>query len=528
MPRSLIFLMFIASSCFALEPLKIGIIAQGDLGHPLLRDSNFNYITYLTQRPLFTMNEDWEWQCEICKEIPTFENKLILKQKKFLLVKFHIKKMAKWANGQQITGRDFLSAHNLVKKYESINPLFSSYRNILSIKVDKFNHRMFTVKIRNNKNYLQQLSDLFPLPSTLEADHLEKDHRDSLYISEPTNKGLYNGPYIVAKEGNRHTILKRNPFYKETPAILAIKTSFYPNKKQLLNALLNKTIDLAPEQTVTNQVYKASKENNEVIGDSLLYEHLTFNLRNPILKDKNLRKALAHAIDKNYIYDQVLKFSLSPAVSCVHPEDPYFSSDVHFYPYDLEKSKKLLSKAGWSLKGKTLHKNNKPLKVELFTDQQPFRVATLKYIADQWQKLGVQTTLRFEGSKHKFLDVIRTIQYRGVALFSWKLLARSTLEDLYAPQSTPNLLNKYRGLNVSSWHEKKVVEIFQKANRSFKEATTKKLMAQFQSIYTDYLPEIPLYFYNQKAVIPKKFSGFVISGHHVPSSGFAQKWQLKF
>lgn len=73
-----------------------------------------------------------------------------------------------------------------------------------------------------------------------------------------------------------------------------------------------------------------------------------FNSANPKLADIRVRQALAHAIDKELIAEELLRGQASPAVSAIAPTVRYHLDQDEAYPYDPERAAALLAEAGVS------------------------------------------------------------------------------------------------------------------------------------------------------------------------------------
>ncbi len=73
-----------------------------------------------------------------------------------------------------------------------------------------------------------------------------------------------------------------------------------------------------------------------------------FNSANPKLADIRVRQALAHAIDKELIAEELLRGQASPAVSAIAPTVRYHVDQDEAYPYDPERARALLAEAGGS------------------------------------------------------------------------------------------------------------------------------------------------------------------------------------
>lgn len=76
--------------------------------------------------------------------------------------------------------------------------------------------------------------------------------------------------------------------------------------------------------------------------------YLELNTRDSILADRRIRQALAYSIDYKGILDNVMKGLASRTVGPIHPQKPYFDSDLQPIQQDLNRSMALIREAGWS------------------------------------------------------------------------------------------------------------------------------------------------------------------------------------
>jgi peptide/nickel transport system substrate-binding protein len=75
-------------------------------------------------------------------------------------------------------------------------------------------------------------------------------------------------------------------------------------------------------------------------------QYLSFNLRDPLLKDVRVRQAIACAIDRNLIIRTLLRGHAQPAESLLPPSHWAWNSDVARYDYDPARAARLLDEAG--------------------------------------------------------------------------------------------------------------------------------------------------------------------------------------
>ena len=81
---------------------------------------------------------------------------------------------------------------------------------------------------------------------------------------------------------------------------------------------------------------------------ALAYDYFAFNLKNPKFKDKKVRQALAHLVDKQEIIDVLLYGMGESVIGPIHPTKSYYNKDLQPREYNIEKAKALLTEAGWT------------------------------------------------------------------------------------------------------------------------------------------------------------------------------------
>lgn len=86
------------------------------------------------------------------------------------------------------------------------------------------------------------------------------------------------------------------------------------------------------------RVIKGSSNNSTYLG---------FHLRDPILKDLKVRQAIAHAIDQEALIAHLLRGQAIPATGLLFPGHWAYEPDVRRYPFNPERSRRLLDEAGY-------------------------------------------------------------------------------------------------------------------------------------------------------------------------------------
>src|SRR4029077_6323562 len=77
------------------------------------------------------------------------------------------------------------------------------------------------------------------------------------------------------------------------------------------------------------------------------YRYIGYNMKREFFKDKRVRWALSHAVPVQDIIDVVFKGLAKPISGPMLPGSSSNDATIPPVPYDLDRSAKLLSEAGW-------------------------------------------------------------------------------------------------------------------------------------------------------------------------------------
>ena len=158
------------------------------------------------------------------------------------------------------------------------------------------------------------------------------------------------GPFkLEAWEPGVKVVLARNDdYWGGTPKIRQAIYVPIIEAQARLSAIKTGEIDLTMD-VPPDSLADLRKDPNIVVAEtnSSAVWYVTLNTRHPILKDKRVRQALNHAVNKEAIIRDILKGTAIVANSPLSPAyGPYAEPGVTRYPYDLSKAKALLKDAG--------------------------------------------------------------------------------------------------------------------------------------------------------------------------------------
>jgi peptide/nickel transport system substrate-binding protein len=133
------------------------------------------------------------------------------------------------------------------------------------------------------------------------------------------------------------------------------------------------------------------------------YFYLAFHLRDPVLRDVRVRRALALALDRDALVEGLWRGTVEKTETLLPPGHWARAEDLPPLARDLAAAGRLLDEAGFPDPG-----NGRPrltLTYKTSTDEMSVLQATA--IAAQWREVGVETTLRSNDFAVFYQDVVR-------------------------------------------------------------------------------------------------------------------------
>lgn len=528
----------------ARERLVIGITQFPSTLNPNIESmAAKSYVLAMTQRPFTAYDADWNLVCLLCTELPTLENGLAKLEdvgggKQGIAVTYAIQPGATWGDGVPVTTEDVMFTYEVGKHPESGIGNAELYRRILAI--DVHDAKTFTLHLDRVEFSYNAINDFELLPAHVEraAFALPAEYRNrTLFDADPTNPGLYFGPYrIVAVEPGSEIVLERNPtWWGERPAIPRIVVRTVENTAALEANLLSGAIDaIAGEIGLTvDQALAFEGRHGEaydvIYRPGLFFEHIDLNLDNPILADRRVRRALLHAIDREELTRQLFGGRQPVADTMVSPLD-WVHAELPRHAYDPAKAAALLDEAGWSAGADGVRRNaaGEPLALELTsTAGDRTRELVEQVLQSQWRAAGIEVRIRNEPARVLFGDTLSRRAFPGMALFAWlsspENVPRTTLHSSMIPAAD----NAYAGQNYTGYRSAEMDALIDRMEVELDRDKRKELWRRLQELYAEDLPALPLYFRAQAFMLPKWLRGVTPTGHQDFSTLWVEEWRAE-
>jgi peptide/nickel transport system substrate-binding protein len=163
-----------------------------------------------------------------------------------------------------------------------------------------------------------------------------------------------SGPFeFVSQEQDKDVILKRaSQSWQPLPSIQRLRFAVVPDATTRALELQKGSADALINALPADTVYALRRDSNLQIdsgpGTTLVY--LTFNTRDPILRDARVRNAIALAINRPLIIHSLYRDQARLAESILPPEHWAWNGNVAHHDYNLAEANALLDQAGYPRK----------------------------------------------------------------------------------------------------------------------------------------------------------------------------------
>jgi peptide/nickel transport system substrate-binding protein len=527
------------------RPVTIALIQEWTQFNPVtLNVAATDAVLQFSVRAMMQRNSAGDLIPDIAENIPSLKNKKVrfvaTNGIRKVVADWTIKANAKWADGVDITCADWWTGWTVGMNSNVSVTEKQTYSKVENIEWKDSKNKNCTVTYANDDwTFDRELPAL--LPKHLEFSVFEKFKdkpqaydQNSLYVKEPTNPGLYNGPYVVSEfQLGSHFVLKPNPhFYGEKPKIQSFIVKHVGDTSALKAQLASGAVDIISANgfpaDVAIQLDQESKNPDfkfqVKFQASPIFQGLFFNLENEVLKDVSVRKALSHAINKKELSQAFFQGKITAAETIFPETSPAFEKETFIYSPRL--AKQSLEAGGWKLNGKGVYeKNGKELNLEFQTSAGIKILETVQtFICGDLLKVGIKCVAK-NSPPRIFLGTNVPRGYFVMGMFGQAIPPDASLAGVFSSTEIASEKNSWAGNNASRWRSEKADKLLKEFSKEWNSTKRVKLIRSLGQEVKKDIPVVPLYHRKEAFVLPKNLKGFSedISGVNFT---FPEKWTL--
>ncbi|HLF77653.1 MAG TPA: peptide ABC transporter substrate-binding protein [Dehalococcoidia bacterium] len=437
---------------------------------------------------------------------------------------FSLRQGLLWQDGAPLTADDVVFTYSLLKA-PGLRAPPNQARALADATIAKVDSRTVSIELPQAYAPLPAYLTLGILPSHLLRTIQPGAMFDAAFNQQPMGAGPYRLDHLSP---DRASLVANPAHHLGQPFIQRLDLRFYRDEGAMLEALKARQVNGAVFRSPLSQNDRVYLETRKDLRSTALVTGETafvyFNLRQTMFQDRRLRQALLYALDREALIGEFL------GGQALEPESPLaidswaYTDSLKRYGFDPSLANLLLDEAGWRRnEGGVRVRAGVALAFTLATNSDPLRVAIAQAMAKTWEAVGVRVTVEAGGTTTLVRDLLEPRNYQA-ALFSQ--VAEPDPDPYLAWHSSQG---SGKGANLGSFSDDRVDKLLADARLNTPQARRKELYGQFQELFAQEVPALPVYtssgIYVQSASIQGTRNRLITS----PGDRFwqVQEWHLK-
>lgn len=327
------------------------------------------------------------------------------------------------------------------------------------------------------------------------------------------------GPFrfVSAVQDKEVLVERNNDYWAEAPAppagmrrIERIRFTVVPDTITSALELQKGSADLASNVVTLDMVHTLESVPNLKVesGPSSVAIYTNFNVRDPALKDKRVRQAIACAIDRQQIVDAIwrgqarLANTLLPAGHWAAAGD----AQMEQYPHDVQRAKRLLDEAGFPA-----GKDGVRLRITLKTSTDESTRLMAAVLQQQLRNAGIRLEIRSAEFGTFYADVTKG----AFQMYALRWIGSNEDPDIfryaYASSAFPP-----KGANRGRYSNARVDALLGAAAAEMDQSKRREDYIEVQKILAEELPGIPLWYPNNEVIHTRRVENMKLG----PSGNF--------
>jgi peptide/nickel transport system substrate-binding protein len=434
-------------------------------------DAVSSRIIRLIYQPLISFGQD-------DKPVPNIAQwqQLTAKHYRFTLIKqpvFH--------HGKSLTVNDIKATYDAVLDTRNASPHRNSLKHIEQIVI---------VDEKTIDFHLNRADPIFPaflVVGIMPLDLLEKQHP---FNTRPIGSGAfkfvswpYSGQLFLQRQSDQQAF----EFLEvKNPTVRVLKLI-----KGELDMLQN---NLPPEHIA---YLKKVEQLNYIRHKGVNYSYLGFNLQDETTANPVIRKAIAHAIDR----DRIIRFALGDAAEPANsffPEQHWVSQRFEGYEFDPRQARTLMKSLGYS--------EHRRLALSYKTSSDPFRIRIASIIQSQLKDIFIDVSIKSYDWGTFFGD-IKQGRFQLYSLTWVGIKSPDIFRYVFHSSSLPPT-----GANRGRLNDKQIDQLIEQAEQEQDLQEQADLYRRLQMRLNERLPYVSLWYEDNLAFFNKQITGYQLSG----------------
>lgn len=385
---------------------------------------------------------------------------------------------AVWHDGQPVTARDVEFTFSTLTQVKSPYAGLGEKIERLTV-VDE--HHLTIVLTEPHAPFLTNLAMGIVARHAVDAEGM---------MAEEATVGC--GPFRwEARSGQSWvSLVAHDRYHGGRPALDRVVFKVLPDDNTRLLSMLGGSADLVQNATAPLMlpVFDDAQAVTVETAPSFKYTYLAFNLEHPILSDVRVRRAIAHAIDRDRIIREKFRGTARPARGILAPEHWAYEGDVRTYGLDLAKARALLDEAGYPDPDGPEPRFSLTLK----TTTNKFRRSVAALFSRELAQIGIDVKVR----AYEWGTFFGDVKSRNFDMYSmqWPSVVEPDLMAwIFHSHSIPTAQDRSRGANRGAYSNPEVDRLLDAGRLTLDRDARHRAYGGVQKILAEELPYVPLW-----------------------------------
>lgn len=443
-------------------------------------DSYSGRIWDLASSGLIKVTPTGDYAPDIAQKWETPDDKTII---------FHLNPAAKFQDGRPVTAKDFKFTFDSMMAESFNSPKKSGYASVASFEAP--DDHTFVIRLKEpNAGIFDNLTYML-VPQGADP---------GVFSKKPVLAGAYKVTEFATDE--RISLEAFPGWVGGAPKIPKVTVRIVPDATTRVLELRRGSINFAINSVPFDQVdqFKKDGDFNVVTSPGSVYQYLAFNLKDPILSKKEVRQALAHAIDRERIVRDLLH-GYGRVTETMFPTGHWARAEnLPAYDHNAQKAMQMLDAAGYKDPDGPGPRPRFKLVFRGSTDEEARQQAEM--IQQMLREVGVEMEIRTS----EFTTFMEDIKNGRFQLYSLRRAGISDPDFYHTIFHSSSLAPV--GQNRGYFVNKRVDQLIEEGRSTFDRAKRKAAYDEIQKILADELPYISLYHRDNVAIMRKNVQGF--------------------
>ncbi len=488
------------------------VVGLGEEPDMLVQDFSLRHASWAVLSPLmlklFRYDDRWRAWPELAERLPSERDGTLRRLSDGRLEqRWRFRDGIRWHDGEPVGPGDAVFTWELLRATPPPYPHHLIIESIEEMWCDPADPRTLIVRWRADQPFAHHEEWGTVLPRHLLAGTGLNEQRGEHWFARSS---IFHGPYrfVAWEPGSRLVVERAGPHPCGNPEIRRIVFRFFAGARALRDAVVAGEVDMADLTGFTAEdvadVAARAPDVRLAHTPSLMWEHIAVNMSDPVLADRRVRHALAHAIDTPAVARALYGAAPEPARSWLPSRHPAHNPGVARYPHDPDRARALLAEAGLrpGPDGVLRLPDGRPWELRLLTTRptdgtgrwtaSAARPEAARLIAGQLATAGIDLRIDLLPSDEAF-PAIRRRKFPHLALFAWSMGLETNGYLMWHSSKIPDDSEWY-GINVCGWRDPANDELLDAIAAADEPERRIELMRAQQVRWAAELPALPVAF----------------------------------